>query len=306
MARKVNQILLVSSPYAAYILEEEGRLAQRIIQEYRGLNLSRPPHLKWVSSAREALVELDHQSFDMVITTPHIGDMPAHRLGHRIKENHSEIPVFLLTPNPNWMALPPECFDKDYIDRVFIWSGNADLLLAIVKSVEDSLNVAYDTQRARVRVLIMVEDSPFYISSLLPLLYREIVTQTQAVMEESLNEEHRFFRMRARPKILIADTYENALALYRQYRPFLLAVISDVRFPRKGQLDPDAGYRLLQAIKKESPDLPLLNLSSEESNRDRALKIPAVFLDKNAPVLHEEIRRFFQEHLGFGDFVFKG
>jgi DNA-binding NarL/FixJ family response regulator len=305
MARKVSQILLVSSPYAAYIMEEEGRLAQRIIQEYRGLNLSRPPHLTWVSSAREALVELDHKTFDMVITTPRIGDMPAHRLGRRIKENHSDIPVFLLTPNPNWMALAPQCFDKRHIDRVFIWSGNADLLLAIIKSVEDSLNVAYDTQRARVRVLIMVEDSPFYISSLLPLLYKEIVTQTQAVMEESLNEEHRFFRMRARPKILIADTYEDALALYRQYRPFLLGVISDVRFPRKGHLDPDAGFHLLQKIKAESPDLPLLNLSSEESNRERALHIPAVFLDKNAPVLHEEIRLFFQEHLGFGDFIFR-
>jgi DNA-binding NarL/FixJ family response regulator len=304
MARKVSQILLVSSPYEAYIMEEEGRLAQRIIQEYRGLNLSRPPHLTWVSSAREALVELDHKPFDMVITMPRLGDMPAHRLGRRIKENHSDIPVFLLTPNPNWMALDPLCFDKRYIDRVFIWSGNADLLLAIIKSVEDSLNVAYDTQRARVRVIILVEDSPLYISSLLPLLYKEIVSQTQAVMEESLNEEHRFFRMRARPKILLAETYEDALALYRQFRPYLLGVISDVRFPREGRMDPDAGYRLLKTIKAESPDIPLLNFSSEETNRDRALQIPAVFVDKNSPVLHEEIRRFFQAHLGFGDFVF--
>jgi DNA-binding NarL/FixJ family response regulator len=305
MARKVRRILLVSSPYEAYIMEEEGRLAQRIIQEYRGLNLSRPPHLTWVSSAREALAALEKKAFDMVIAMPRLGDMPAHRLGRRIKEKHSAIPVFLLTPNPNWMALDPLCFDKCHFDRVFIWSGNADLLLAIIKSVEDGLNVAYDTQRARVRVIILVEDSPLYISSLLPLLYKEIVSQTQAVMEESLNEEHRFFRMRARPKILLADTYEDALALYRRFRPFLLGVISDVRFPREGRLDPDAGYRLLKTIKAESPDLPLLNFSSEESNRERALKIPAIFLDKNTPVLHEEIRQFFQTHLGFGDFIFR-
>ena len=305
MARKVSQILLVSSPYEAYIMEEEGRLAQRIIQEYRGLNLSRPPHLTWVSTAREALVELGLKSFDMVITMPRLGDMPAHRLGRRIKEHHPDIPVFLLTPNPNWLALDPQCFDKRNIDRVFIWSGNADLLLAIIKSVEDRLNVAFDTRRARVRVLIMVEDSPFYVSSLLPLLYKAIVSQTQAVMEESLNEEHRFFRMRARPKILMTDTYEEALALYRQFRPYLMGILSDVRYKCEGRVDPDAGYRLLQTVKAESPDIPLLNMSSEESNRERALKIPAVFLNKNSPVLHEDIRLFFQEHLGFGDFVFR-
>jgi CheY-like chemotaxis protein len=305
MARKVNHILLVSSPYEAFIMEEEGRLAQRIIQEYRGLNLSRPPHLTWVSTARRALEELSRKSFDMVITMPRIGDLPAHELGRRIKKDHRQIPVFLLTPDPNWMRLDPQSFNEDCINRVFIWSGNADLLLAIIKSVEDAMNVAFDTERARVRVIIMVEDSPLYFSSLLPLLYKEIVSQTQAVMEESLNEEHRFFRMRARPKILIASTYEKALELYRTFQPYLLGVISDVRFPRKGRLDPDAGYALLKLIKNETPDVPLLNFSSEESNRERASDIPAVFLNKNSPILHEEIRRFFQEHLGFGDFVFR-
>ena len=305
MARKVNHILLVSSPYDAFIMEEEGRLAQRIIQEYRGLNLSRPPHLTWVSTAHEALAELGRKAFDMVITMPRIGDLPVHELGRRIKRDHHRLPVFLLTPDPNWMRLDPQCFDEECIDRVFIWSGNADLLLAIIKSVEDAMNVAYDTERARVRVVIMVEDSPLYISSLLPLLYKEIVSQTQAVMEESLNEEHRFFRMRARPKILIASTYEKALELYRTFQPYLLGVLSDVRFPRAGRLDADAGYALLKLIKTESPDVPLLNFSSEESNRERASAIPAVFLNKNSPLLHEEIRRFFQESLGFGDFVFR-
>ena len=305
MARKVNDILLVSSPYEAFIMEEEGRLAQRIIQEYRGLNLSRPPHLTWVSTARQALEELSHKSFDMVITMPRIGDLPAHALGRRIRKDHRRIPVFLLTPDPNWMRLDPECFIEDCINRVFIWNGNADLLLAIIKSVEDAMNVAYDTERARVRVIIMVEDSPLYISSLLPLLYKEIVSQTQAVMEESLNEEHRFFRMRARPKILIASTYEKALELYRTFQPYLLGVLSDVRFPRNGRLDPDAGYTLLKLIRNETPDVPLLNFSSEESNRQRASDIPAVFLNKNSAILHEEIRRFFQTHLGFGDFIFR-
>jgi CheY-like chemotaxis protein len=306
MARKINRILLVSSPYDAYIMEEEGRLAQRIIEEYRGLNLSRPPHLTWVSTAHEALTELERHPFDMVITMPLLGDMPAHALGRQIKTQHPKLPVILLTHNPNWMALDPMCFDRRHIDQVLIWSGNADLLLAVIKNVEDARNVAHDTQRAEVRVIVLVEDSPFYVSSLLPLLYKEIVTQTQAViMAESLNEEHRFFRMRARPKILVARTFEEAQECICTYRPYLLAVLSDVRFPRGGRLDPDAGYTLLKWIKTEAPDLALLNFSSEESNRARAEQIPAVFLNKNSPLLHEEIRKFFQAYLGFGDFVFR-
>jgi len=167
------------------------------------------------------------------------------------------------------------------------------------------MNVAYDTRRARVRVIILVEDSPIYYSSLLPLLYKEIVTQTQAVMEESVNDEHRILRMRARPKILVAETYEEAVTLYRQYHPYLLSVFSDVRFPRNGKIDDRAGFSLLTMIHEENPDLPLLNLSSEESNRQRALEIPAVFLNKNSPTLHSEIRSFFIQYLGFGEFVFR-
>ena len=305
MARKVKAVLLVSSPYDAYIMEEEGRLAQRIIEEYRGLNLSRPPQLSWVSTAGEALELLERKQFDFVITMPRLDDMPAHELGQRIKDRHPRLPVFLLTHNASLLNLDPRCLDRTYIDRVFIWSGNADLLLALIKSAEDDMNVAFDTTRARVRVVILVEDSPVYYSSLLPLLYKVIVTQTQAVMEESLNEEHRFFRMRARPKILLASSYEGALALYRRFKPYLLAVLSDVRFPRGGRLDADAGFRLLQMIRGELPELPLLNLSSEEDNRARAESIPAVFITKNSPILHHEIRRFFQEQLGFGDFVFR-
>ena len=222
MSRRIKDVLLISNLYDACIINEDCRLAERIVREYRGLNLSRPPRVTWAASADEAMQLLDQHDFDMVITMPRIGDLPVHELGRRIKKDHRHIPVFLLTPDPNWMRLDPQCFNEDCINRVFIWSGNADLLLAIIKSVEDAMNVAYDTERARVRVIIMVEDSPLYISSLLPLLYKEIVSQTQAVMEESLNEEHRFFRMRARPKILIASTYEKALELYRTFQPYLL------------------------------------------------------------------------------------
>jgi CheY-like chemotaxis protein len=305
MAQKVTEILLISSPYEAFIMEEEGRLAERIIYEYRGLNLSRPPMLTWVSTAREALEILSEKKFDLVITMPQVDEMDAYVLGRKIKAIHPDLPVYLMIQNTSKHLLEQRYDDRKSIDRRCVWYGNTDLLLAMIKNIEDRMNVAFDTERARVRVIILVEDSPIYYSSLLPLLYKEIVTQTQAVMEESVNDEHRILRMRARPKILVAENYEEAIDLYRQYRPYLLSVFSDVRYPKNGRIDDKAGFSLLSMIRQDNPDLPLLNLSSEASNRQQAEKIPAVFLNKNSPTLHSEIRSFFINHLGFGDFVFR-
>jgi len=305
MAEKVTEILLISSPYEAFIMEEEGRLAERIIHEYRGLNLSRPPMLSWVSTAGEALDILSRKSFDLVITMPQVDEMDAYILGRKIKAIHPGLPIYLMIQNTSKHLLERQSVDSQAIDRRCVWYGNTDLLLAMIKNLEDRMNVAYDTKRARVRVIILVEDSPIYYSSLLPLLYKEIVTQTQAVMEESVNDEHRILRMRARPKILVAENYEEALDLYRQYRPYVLSVFSDVRFPQNGRISDRAGVSLLTMIRQENSDLPLLNLSSEESNRQQAENIPAVFLNKNSPTLHSEIRSFFIDYLGFGDFVFR-
>ena len=305
MAKKVNEILLVSTPYDAFIMEEEGRLAERIIHEYRGLNLSRPPHLTWVSTAQEAITALSRKKFDLVITMPRLDDMDAFGLSRHVKEIYPGLPVFLLAHSTNRLLLASDHGEQRSFDKLFVWYGNSDLLLALVKSVEDRLNIEYDTGRARVRVLIMVEDSPIYYSSILPLLYKEIVMQTQAVMEESLNDEHRILRMRARPKILLAENFEEAEHLYRRYKPYLLSIFSDVRFPLNGKVDAEAGFKLLAMIKKEVPDLPVLVLSSEEHNRSRAQAVPAVFVNKSSPTLHSEIRDYFKSSLGFGDFVFR-
>ncbi len=305
MAKKVGNILLVSTPYDAFIMEEEGRLAERIIHEYRGLNLSRPPQLTWVSTAREAIMALSRKKFDLVLTMPRLDDMDAFGLSRHIKEIYPTLPVFLLAHRTNRLLIDSENRDNHPIDKTFIWSGNTDLLLALIKSVEDRMNIDHDTQRARVRVLIMVEDSPLYYSSILPLLYKEIVLQTQAVMEDSLNDEHRILRMRARPKILLAENFEEAEDLYRRFRPYLLSIFSDVRYPRNGVVDDEAGFSLLKMIRDETEDIPLLMLSSEEKNRLKADLIPAVFLNKNSPNLHEEIRSFFKKHLGFGEFIFR-
>lgn len=304
MAQKVSDILLLSSPYQAFILEEEGRLAERIIHEYHGLNLRHPPMLTWASSVRQALDTLSKKKFDLVITTPQVDEINAYEVGKQIKAIHPELPVYLIFQDTSKHLLDQENIDHKSIDRKYVWQGSADLLVALIKNLEDRMNVAYDTQRALVRVIILVEDSPIYWSTLLPLLYKEIVTQTRVVIEESVNDEHRILRMRARPKILVAENYEEALDLYEQYRPFLLSVFSDARFPRNGQLDGRAGVDLLKWIRQENLDLPLLNLSSEEINREATRGIATMFLNKNSPTLHAEIHSFFMNYLGFGDFIF--
>ncbi len=305
MSKKVTEILLVSTPYDAFIMEEEGRLAERIIHEYRGLNLSRPPCLTWISTAQQAMETLSNKKFDLVITMPRLDDMDAFAFGTQIKAKFSDLPIFLLAHSTNKLLLDMDYSNRKSIDKLFVWYGNTDLLLALIKNLEDRMNIEYDTRRAKVRVVIMVEDSPIYYSSILPLLYKEIVSQTQAVMEDSINDEHRILRMRARPKILLAENYEDAENLYRRFKPYLLSIISDMRFPRDGKIDPKAGFSLLSMIKEETPDISLLMMSSDESNRERAEMIPAVFLNKNSPTLHEEIRDFFKNFLGFGDFIFR-
>ncbi len=306
MAVKIREILLISSPYDAYIMEEDGRLASKIINEYRGLNLSQPPRVTRTSSAYAALEYLNERKFDMVIATPHLEEMDPFSLGLEIKKTKPDLPVILLAHSMRSISPPPvEGGKLEGVDKIFIWSGISDFLLALVKNAEDLLNVDFDTRLASVRVLILVEDSPLYYSSFLPVIYKEIVRQTQAVLEVGLNEEHRLLTMRARPKILLASNFEEAMELYKKYQPYLFGIISDARFPKGDKLEDDAGHLLLSQIRKEIPDLPLLLLSSDPENKEKADAVPAIFLDKNSPNLLAEIHDFFMNHLGFGDFVFR-
>jgi len=305
MSIKVREILLVSSLYDAFIMEEDGSLASRIINEYRGLNLSLPPRITRTDSAHEALSLLSQSKFDMVITMPRLGEMDAFVLGLKIKQISPDLPVILLSHSIRGIyPLPPEK-DTTGIDKIYIWSGNSDLLLALVKNTEDRLNIDHDTQKAMVRVLVLVEDSPVYYSTLLPLIYKEIVRQTQAVLGIGLNEEHLLLRMRSRPKILLAVNYEEALDLVQKYKYYLFGMISDTRFPREGNLDNYAGSSLLTQVRKEIPDLPLLLMSSDPNNRRVSERISAAFLDKNSSDMLSGLHDFFLGYLGFGDFVFR-
>lgn len=305
MAGKVLEILLVASAYDAYILEEDGSLASKIINEYRGLNLSRPPRITRVENAPKAFEAVEKGGFDLVIAMPLWDEMDPFDLGLSIKRWAPGLPVILLSHTLDGLNPVPAGKDASGVDQIFIWTGDADLLLAIVKNVEDRINVARDTERAQVRVLILVEDSPLYRSFFLPMIYKEVVHQTQAVLEESLNEEHRLLKMRARPKILVAENMEEALALFERYKPYLFGMISDTRFPCEGELSDDAGYRLLRQVKDRIPDLPVLLLSSESENRAKADRLSTLFVDKNDPALFDQLHAFFLDHLGFGDFIFR-
>jgi len=305
MALKVREILLVSSPYDAFLLEEDVSLASRIIHEYSGLNLSQPPRVTQVASPRDAIRMLTQRPFDMCITMPHLDESDPFAFGLEMKRVRPNMPVILLTHSLKGIYPVQEGRDRSGIDRIFLWSGSSDLLLAIIKNAEDRLNIEQDTRKAKVRVLLLVEDSPAYYSSFLPLIYREIVRQTQAVLEGGLNEEHRLLTMRARPKILLAVSFEEALDYYDRFRDYLFGIISDARFPKERRMEDDAGYLLLKKVRREIPDLPLLLMSANTKNREKASLIPAVFLDKNSPRLHSEIRDFFLRYLGFGDFVFR-
>ena len=304
MPLQIREILLISSRYNIFNMEEDGSLTSKIVNEYRGLNLSHPPKITGVSSVQRAIALLKERRFDLVFMVPHLEGMDPVSLGGQIKELRPDLPIILLLPGNRGPFSDPELVRIQDIYRTFIWSGNPDMLLAMVKNTEDHLNVHHDTQCANVRVVLLVEDSPEYASYFLPIIYKEIVSQTQALLEIGCNDKLKLMTMRARPKVLLATTYEEAMELYDRYRSYLLCVISDGRLPRGGKIDPGAGESILSTIRREIPELPMLFISSERENRTRAEKIPAVFLDKNVHDLYLETHSFFLNHLGFGDFVF--
>jgi len=304
MSFKVREILLVSSPYDAFVLEEDGSLAQRIINEYHGLNLSAPPRLTHVATVAEALEQLKKRKFDLVICMPYIGELDAFSVGRQIKKIRPRLPVIVLTPNLHCLE-SARLKDASGVDRTYVWTGDSRLFLALIKNLEDHVNVRADTKTANVRVLVLVEDSPECFSSFLPLLYRAVVRQTQSVLSESFTEESRLLKMRARPKVLLATSYEQAMALIKRYKEYVFCVMSDTQFPRKGVVDDSAGVRLLKYVRGRAKDMPLLLMSSDPFKQTKAEQIPAVFVDKNNLDLLRILENFLAEHLGFGDFVFR-
>jgi len=304
MKFRVREILLVSSFYDAFVLEEDGRISEKIFSEYIDLNLRFVPRISRVSSAEEALSALKSGSYDLVITMMRISDMDVLEFGKKVKELQSSIPVILLTYEWVEVGFFKKLRDTRSIDKIFYWSGDTRILLAIIKYVEDLKNVDSDIQLG-VRVILIFEDSPKFYSMYLPGIYTEIMTQTRILISEGVNDLHRLLRMRARPKILMAETYEQGMKLYKKYKKNLLGIISDVEFPRKEQKDEKAGFRFAKKVRNEVYDLPFLLQSGNLKNRELAHKEGLDFLDKNSDHLLHELSQFILSNFGFGDFIFR-
>lgn len=300
---KVRNILLVASLYDSFTLSEGKHLSELIYGAYHNLSLSTPPHITRVSTRAKALRLLEDLRFDLVITMAQVADMPLAAFGQAVAAMQSGVPVFLMAYNER--ELEGHLIGAKGIDRAFIWRGDVRLLLSIIKLVEDQRNVGHDSRVGGVRTLILVEDSvPFY-SSYLPMLFAEIVKQSEALIAEGVNIGQRLLRRRLRPKILLATTYEEAEALYEQLRDTVLAVVCDISFPRGGAESPEAGLDLLRQFRARDEDLPLLLQSTDASYAAVTDELRAVFLHKQSPTLLHAFRSFMLDHLGFGDFVFR-
>ena len=311
MQKRIRKVLMICSSYDAYTLEEDGRIEVQIYKEYADLNLSNPPTFTWVTSSAEAFLLLkDNADFDLIISMFNIGDMDVFRFSKLLKKERPEIPVVLLTHFSKELYKKIEDADKSGIDYIFSWHGNADLILAIIKLFEDRMNADHDILDVGVQSILLVEDSVRYYSTYLPAIYKIVLLQGSEFLKETLNEQQQKLRKRARPKILMATNYSEAVYLYERYKENLLGVISDVAFVINKN-DPessekmDAGIDLCKLIKSDDPHMPFLLQSSQESMRDVARELGVGFLEKYSKTLLIQLTEYISEEFAFGDFVFK-
>ncbi|MBO5685548.1 MAG: phosphoenolpyruvate synthase, partial [Alistipes sp.] len=310
MRYRIHRILLVCSSYDGYILEEDGHIESQINREYLELNMSNPPALTRVSSTREALELLEQDaSFDFILTMYNVGDLDVFSFGKIVRERYA-IPVALLTSFSKDIYRRIEERDRSGLDYIFCWHGNADLIIAIIKLVEDKMNAAEDILEGGVQAILLVEDSIRFYSTYLPELYKLLLQQNTEFLRDAFNEQQQVLRKRARPKVLLATSYDEAIELYDRYKENLLGVISDVGFvmhrndrPEEERLD--AGIELCQHIKQDNPLMPVLLQSSQTDFRSTASELGAGFIAKNSKTLLLELRDFIQKEFAFGDFVFK-
>jgi CheY-like chemotaxis protein len=304
MRKRIYHVLLVSSAYDAFILEDDGRIDEQIFNEYVSLNLRYPPQFILADSKDEAIRIIKEESIDLVITMLSLEKIDTFELAAVIKKEFPAIPIVVLTPFSREVSLKIDKEDLSSIDYVFSWLGNADILLAIIKLIEDSMNVEHDVKEVGVQTILLVEDSIRFYSSYLPNIYKIIFKQSLKFMSEGLNEHQKMLRMRGRPKILLATNYEEAIEYYEKYKHNLLGVITDLSYRRGGKTDKYAGIKLCDRIKSDDKFMPLLLQSSDAESEKLAKKTKVGFINKHSKTLSFELRNFIFEYFAFGDFVF--
>ncbi len=307
MQYKVREILLVANLYDAYIIEQEGRFFEQVRGEYYQLNLSSAPRITGVSTPEEALEKLQEKYFDMVIVMMGVDKDTPIQLSRIIKQIYNNIPIFLLLNNNSDIGMFEDGSKNiKYIDKVFVWNGDSNVFLAMVKYIEDRMNVENDINIGMVRVILLVEDSARYYSRYLPILYSIVIEQTRQLIEEVHTDEmYKLLKMRVRPKVLLASNYNEALTLFEQYRDNLLCLISDVKFEKEGKLDSKAGLNLAAYARDQMPDLPIVLQSSDVENAQNAYHLKATFINKNSETLKQDLQSFINYYLGFGNFVYR-
>ena len=303
MQRRIFNVLLIASTYDAFMMEEDGRVEEQLYFEYISLNLSSPPRVTRVLNSAEAIEVMATKSFDLVIMMPGNDVTETFSGARRIKELHPEQPIIVLTPFSKEVSRRLSNEDFSGIDYVFSWLGNVDLLLAIIKLLEDKLNAENDINNVGVQMILIVEDSVRFYSSVLPIVYKFILTQSRLFSTEALNEHERMLRMRGRPKVMLARDYEEALEIYDKYSDHILGVISDVSFMREGAKDPKAGIRLARELRSRDPYLPLIIESSEPENAHDVIEMGCTFIDKNSKKFPVDLGKAIINNFGFGDFV---
>jgi len=305
MLHRIHEILLVASPYDAFILEEDGRLTQQILYEYLGMNLSYAPRVWHAKNATTGLQMLSDRSYDLVIVMMRIADMDPITFGEKVKKSFPDKPIILLAFDESEITHLPQKRLEKIIDKIFIWSGNANVFPAIIKNIEDKMNLQRDYKIADIRAIIVVEDNPRYYSIILPLIYRTALKHARNLIDKSLSDIDKLLLFRARPKIILASSFEQATDYYHKYRHNILGFISDVRFPKNGKLNSHAGVELVEYIRQKDSDVPIVLQSTKPVYSKDAKKVKAAFIHKKSPTLLQDLEDFIVNNFGFGDFIFR-
>ena len=303
MNKRIYNVLLIATKYDAFMLEDDGRVDEQIFNEYTALSLRYPPRFTQVTTEEEALNELKNRNFELIICMPNMDNRDIFAAATEIKTHYPHIPIVVLTPFSKEVSKRVANEDLSAIDYVFSWLGNSELLLAIIKLIEDKMNAPDDVASVGVQIIMLVEDSIRFYSSALPHLYKFVLEQSQEFAKEALNPHQQTLRMRGRPKIKLARTYEEAVRIFEQYQNNILGIISDMSFMHTGVKDPYAGYKFGQYVRKTGKIIPFILESSESANEVYAHELGASFIDKNSKSYPQDLRKKIMQRFGFGDFV---